>query len=135
MPRTVTDSIVLVRSGYELFGRGAISELAKLFHPDATWEHHNAGRMGGTRVGFGPITDFFAEAERLSDGTLQADPIRFMSDGAEDIVAVLVRVTGRRMDGRELDDIQVHVFKLRDRRVEMVDQYIGDPPGVEAFWA
>ena len=135
MAQTATESVALVRAGYETFARGDIAGLAELFHPDATWDHHNSGRLGGTKVGFDSIAAFFGESAELTAGTLRAEPIRFMSDGAEDIVAVLVRTTGQRPDGRQLDDIQVHLYKLRGRRIEMVDQFIGDPPTVEAFWA
>jgi hypothetical protein len=44
-------------------------------------------------------------------------------------------MTGRRPDGRVLDDEQVHLFRMRAGVAVSVDQYIGDPGAVEAFWA
>ena len=42
---------------------------------------------------------------------------------------------GTRPDGRRFDDLQMHLFRLRDGRVVQVDQYVGDPAAVAAFWA
>jgi ketosteroid isomerase-like protein len=42
---------------------------------------------------------------------------------------------GARPDGRRFDDPQMHLFRLRDGRVVQVDQYVGDPGAVKAFWA
>jgi ketosteroid isomerase-like protein len=44
-------------------------------------------------------------------------------------------MTATRPDGRVLDDRQVHLFHLQDGRTAAVDQYVGDPAAVEAFWA
>jgi hypothetical protein len=48
---------------------------------------------------------------------------------------VLTRVSGTRPDGRAFDDAQVLVFAVEGDRVRSVDQYVGDPPAVTAFWA
>ena len=57
-----------------------------------------------------------------------------MADGAGR-VCVLVQVSGSRPDGRSLDDPQVTLFTVQDGRVRSVDQYVGDPAAVIAFWA
>ena len=57
-----------------------------------------------------------------------------MADGAGH-VAVLTRVSGTRPDGRAFDDRQILLFTIEDGRVRTVDQYVGDPPAVTAFWA
>jgi ketosteroid isomerase-like protein len=50
-------------------------------------------------------------------------------------VCVLVQVTGTRPDGRSFDDPQVALFTVEDGRVHSVEQYVGDPASVTAFWA
>ena len=50
-------------------------------------------------------------------------------------MTVLARVTATRPDGRRLDDQQVLLFRLEDGRTVQVDQYMGEPAAVEAFWA
>ena len=50
-------------------------------------------------------------------------------------VCVLVQVSGTRPDGRSVDDPQVALFTVEDGRVHSVEQYVGDPASVTAFWA
>jgi hypothetical protein len=38
-------------------------------------------------------------------------------------------------DGRSFDDQQILLFTLDGPRVRSVDQFVGDPPAVTAFWA
>jgi ketosteroid isomerase-like protein len=130
---TTTSSTELVRSGYDAFGRGDMAALAEVFAPDAAWNHRNGGRFAGEKRGFDTIAAFFGESVELSGGTLRVQPTALL--GGDDTVAAVVHMTGSRPDGRALDDRQIHLFHLRDGRVAAVDQYVGDPPAVEAFWA
>ena len=132
MTGTATSNIQIVRSGYEAFGRGDMAGVAELFAPDAVWTHRNGGRFAGPKHGFDTIAAFFGESVELSAGTLRVEPTDLLGDGDE--VAVLVHMTGTRPDGRVLDDRQVHLFHLRDGKTATVDQYVGDPAAVEAFW-
>ncbi|MGB8383235.1 MAG: hypothetical protein WCG47_18645 [Dermatophilaceae bacterium] len=50
-------------------------------------------------------------------------------------MAVLTRISGSRPDGRRFDDTQILLFALEDGLVRTVDQFIGDPTMVTAFWA
>jgi ketosteroid isomerase-like protein len=70
----------------------------------------------------------------LIAGTLRPVPELFMSDGTGH-VAVLTRIIATRPDGRSLNDTQILYFQLEDGKVRSVDQFIGDPPAVTAFWA
>jgi hypothetical protein len=70
----------------------------------------------------------------LTAGTLRPVPQRFLPDGAGH-VAVLTQISGQRPDGRSFDDTQVLYFQLEGGKVRSVDQFIGDPPAVTAFWA
>ena len=133
MTETATSSIEIVRSGYEAFGRGDMAGVAELFAPDAVWSHRNGGRFAGPERGFDTIAAFFGESVELSAGALRVMPTGLLGGG--DDVAALVHMTGTRPDGRILDDRQVHLFRLRDGKTVAVDQYVGDPTAVEAFWA
>jgi ketosteroid isomerase-like protein len=77
---------------------------------------------------------FLAESAQLTGGTLRAVPRSFMADG-EGRVSVLVQVSGRRPDGRSFDNPQIVLFTLDGDRVRSIDQYVGDPAAVAAFWA
>jgi ketosteroid isomerase-like protein len=126
----------LVRTGYEAFGRGDMATLGEVFAPDSVWRHLNDDRFSEPLVGFDAIAAFFAESVQLTGGTLRVSPTRWLVDDQADTVAVIVHMDGRRPDGRVLDDDQVHVFRLGPNgRVASVDQYIGQPDAVTAFWA
>jgi hypothetical protein len=132
MSTTSTDNAAFVRSGYAAFASGDMQLLGELF-ADTAWNHRNADRFSGVKRGFDEIGAFFGESAQLTQGTLNVHPTTVLADG--DTVAVIARMTGSRPDGRRLDDMQVHVFTIADGRVATVDQYVGDPDRVAAFWA
>jgi ketosteroid isomerase-like protein len=125
--------IAVVRSGFEAFGKGDMATFAAMFAPDATWNHRNPDRLGGIHQGRDGIIGFMAESGRLTEGTLRAVPEAIMGDGAGH-VAVVTRVSGTRADGRTFDDAQILLFAVEGDVIRHVDQYIGDPPAVTAFW-
>jgi ketosteroid isomerase-like protein len=134
MTTATPTSTDVVRAGFEAFGRGDLVAFAELFEPDATWNHRNPDRLGGVHAGIDAIVAFLKESGQSTAGTLRAVPTAVMAD-AEGRVCVLTRVSGSRPDGRTFDDAQVLVFRVEGGRVRSVDQYIGDPPAVTAFWA
>jgi len=129
-----TSDIAVVRGGFEAFGKGDMGAFAAMFAPEATWNHRNPDRLGGIHDGREAIVDFIVESGRLTAGTLRAVPEAIMADGAGR-VAVLTRVSGTRPDGRTFEDLQILLFAVEGDVVRSVDQYIGDPPAVTAFWA
>jgi ketosteroid isomerase-like protein len=131
---TSASEIAVVRGGFEAFGKGDLAAFADMFHADATWNHRNPDRLGGIHHGSDGIVAFVTESSQLTAGTLKAVPMAVMADGAGR-VAVQTNVSGSRPDGRTFDDTQVLLFTVEDGRVRSVDQYIGDPPTVTAFWA
>jgi ketosteroid isomerase-like protein len=125
--------VAVVRSGFEAFAKGDVTAFAAMFHPDATWHHRNDDRLGGVHRGSDGIVAFIAESAELTGGTLRAVPESFMADG-EGRVSVLVRVSGSRPDGRSFDNPQILLFNVHGDRVRSVDQFVGDPSAVTAFW-
>ena len=126
--------VTVVRSGFEAFANGDIAAFAAMFHTDATWHHRNDDRLGGVHRGSDGIVAFLTESMRLTAGTLRPVPQSFLTDGAGQ-VAVLTRISASRPDGRTFDDAQVLVFTVEAARVRSVEQYVGDPEAVTAFWA
>jgi ketosteroid isomerase-like protein len=126
--------IAVVRAGFEAFARGDVGAFADMFQADATWNHRNDDRLGGLHQGRDGILAFIAESGQLTAGTLRAVPHSFMADG-EGNVAVLVQVSGTRPDGRSFDNPQMLLFRVDDGHVHSVDQFVGDPAAVTAFWA
>jgi ketosteroid isomerase-like protein len=130
---TATD-VDAVRAGFEAVAAGDVAGFAAMFHPDATWNHRNDDRLGGVKQGIDAIVGFLGESMELTAGTLRPVPEIFMPDG-HGRVAVLTRISGTRPDGRTFDDMQILLFSLEAGRVRAVDQFVGDPTAVTAFWA
>jgi ketosteroid isomerase-like protein len=126
--------ISLVQNGFAVLESGDLAGFGDLFHDDATWNHRNDDRFGGIHSGSDAITAFVGESMQLTAGTLRVPTESFLADG-DGRVCVLVRVSGTRPDGRTFDDPQVLVFRLDGDRVRSVDQHVGDPSAVAAFWA
>jgi ketosteroid isomerase-like protein len=131
---TAAADIDIVRAGFAAVAGGDLPGFAAKFHPDAIWNHRNDDRLGGLHVGVDAIVAFLVESMTLTAGTLRPVPEIFMPDGAGR-VAVLTRISGTRPDGRSFDDTQILLFVLEQGLVRTVDQFIGDPTAVTAFWA
>ena len=129
-----TADIDAVRAGFETLARGDLAAFTDGFHPDATWNHRNEDRFAGIHAGSDKIAEFILESVHLSGGTLRPAPTALMADGSGR-VAVLVHLTAARPDGRTLDDQQILLFTVEDGRVRAVDQFVGQPDVVRAFWA
>ena len=57
-----------------------------------------------------------------------------MADG-EGHVAVLVRLSASRPDGRSMDGPQMLFVTVEGGRVRAIEQFVGDSAAVAAFWA
>jgi uncharacterized protein len=130
---TITD-VDAVRALFGAFASGNLAALSDLLHPGATWHHHNDDRLGGIHRGDDAIIAYLTESALLTAGTLRAEPQSAMADG-EGHVAVLVRLRASRPDGRTMDGPQVVLVTVEGGRVRAIEQFVGDPAAVAAFWA
>jgi ketosteroid isomerase-like protein len=48
---------------------------------------------------------------------------------------VLVRLSASRPDGRRMDGPQVVLVTVQGGQVSAIEQFVGDPAAVAAFWA
>jgi ketosteroid isomerase-like protein len=126
--------VALVLVGFQAVASGDVAGFAAMFHADATWNHRNDDRLGGVKAGVDEIVGFLGESMELTAGTLRPVPEVFMPDGAGH-VAVLTQISATRPDGRQFDDTQILLFTLDNGLVRAVDQFVGDPTVVTAFWA
>ena len=129
----LTDTDV-VRAVFQAFADADLAALDGLLHADATWHHRNDDPLGGIHRGGTAIIAYLTQSAQLSAGTLRAVPQSFLADG-QGRVCVLVRLTAARPDGRTMDGPQVVLLTLDGGRVRSVDQFVGDPAAVAAFWA
>ena len=130
---TNTD-VEVVRSLFGTFASGDLAALSDLLHTDATWHKHNDDRLGGVYRGADAIIAYLTESALLTAGTLHAEPQSVMADG-QGHVAVPVRLSASRPDGRIMDGPQVVLATVDGGRVRAIEQFVGDPPAVAAFWA
>jgi ketosteroid isomerase-like protein len=130
---TVTD-VDVVRALFGVFASGDLAALSDLLHADATWHHHNDDRHGGIHRGADAVVAYLTESALVTAGTLHAEPQSVMADG-QGHVAVPLRLSASRPDGRTIDDPQVVLVTVQDGRVRAIEQFVGDPAAVTAFWA
>jgi ketosteroid isomerase-like protein len=131
---TASADVAVVQTALGALAQGDLTGFGNGFHPDATWNHRNADRLGGIKQGRDAIVGFLVTAGQLTAGTLRPVPQAVMADGAGK-VAVLVQVSGSRPDGRTFDNPQIVLFQLDGDRIRSADQFVGDPTAVAAFWA
>jgi ketosteroid isomerase-like protein len=124
----------VVQAVFVAFASGDLAALTDLLHPDATWHHHNDDRLGGIHRGSDAVIAYLTESALLTAGTLQAVPQSVMADGAGH-VAVAVRLSASRPDGRSMDGPQVLLVTVDGGRVRAIEQFVGEPAAVAAFWA
>jgi len=90
--------------------------------------------LGGLHRGAGAIIADLTESALLTAGTLDAGPASVMA-GGQGHVAVLVRLAASRPDGRAMDGPQVVLLTVEGGRLRAIEQFVGDPAAVAAFWA
>ena len=130
---TITD-VDVARAVFGAFARGDLAALGDLLHADATWHHHNDDRFGGIYRGADSVIAYLTESALLTAGTLRAEPQRVMADG-QGHVAVRVRLRASRPDRRTMDGPQVVLATVEGGQVRAIEQFVGDPAAVAAFWA
>jgi len=120
----------LLAEGYAAFGSGDLETVATLFRADMVWHALRLGTLSGDHVGRDAVFAFFGRTMELSQGSFSVVPEEILA--SETTGAVIVRSRARRGD-RELDDRQVHLYRLVDGQVAEVWQYTG--PAADDFWA
>jgi ketosteroid isomerase-like protein len=89
---------------------------------------------GGIHRGADAVVAYLTESALLTGGTLRAEPQSVLADG-QGHVAVPVRLSASRPDGRAMDGPQVVLVTVDDGRIRAIEQFVGDPAAVAAFWA
>jgi uncharacterized protein len=123
-------NIGIIAEGYAAFGRGDMETVTRLFNSDMVWHALRLGELSGDKVGHDAVFAFFGKTMELTQGTFSVTPLEIL---ASDTTGAVVCRSQARRNGRELDDQQVHLFRLRDGQVVEVWQYAG--PSADEFWA
>ncbi|HEY1324856.1 MAG TPA: nuclear transport factor 2 family protein [Streptosporangiaceae bacterium] len=128
---TTTD-VDVVRALFGAFASGDLAGLSDLLRADATWHHHNDDRHGGIHRGADAVVAYLTESALVTAGTLHAEPQSVLADG-QGHVAVPLRLSASRPDGRTIDDAQVVLVTVDGGRIRAIEQFVGDPAAVAAF--
>ena len=116
-------SVELVNSVYEAFGRGDVPAVLGAMTEDVEWHEAEGTPYGGVYNGpqqvaenvFGPIT---ADVDGFA-----VTPEQLIASG--DTVAAVVRYTGTgKQSGKSLDLEAVHIWDLRDGKLARFRQFI-----------
>lgn len=128
------DNIALVKRGYEAFAKGDLDTIRAMGAEQEVWE-----TVLGEAPGFEPeyrgpdgVTKFFTRLQELTAGTFRDVPEAFMNVD-DHRVAVLDHVTASR-DARRLDHHVVHIFEVRDGKIDHVTEYTDNPRAVADFY-
>jgi uncharacterized protein len=116
-------SVEVVKSTYEAFGRGDVPAVLGGMADDIEWYEADGMPYGGLHRGpeavaqnvFGPITEDIAD--------FAVRPEEFIVSG--DSIAVVARYTGSgKSTGKKLDLPAVHVFDVRNGKITRFRQFI-----------
>lgn len=122
----------VVRSLFDAFARKEGLALRDVFARDAVWVVPGANVMAGTYRGREEIFRFLARLPKETDGTYGSSLIDVLA--SDERAAALYRATGERR-GRELDLVQLLLFRLDGGRIVEVLALPSDAVAFDAFWA
>jgi ketosteroid isomerase-like protein len=122
----------IVRNGYAAFLGGDLAALNDLFDDDIVWHAPGRHPLAGDFRGKDEVFGTFAKLFELTEGTFSLEIHDVLAD--DEHAVVLTRATGRRPDGRTLDDASVQVFHMKDGKVTEQWLHPGDVYAGDEFW-
>ena len=122
----------LLRQGYAAFSTGDFQALGELFADDIQWHAPGRGPLAGDYVGKEAVFGLFGRTVELSGGTFSLELHDVLAN--DEHGAVLATATGSR-EGKTLQDRQVHIFHLKDRKVQEFWLHPGDLYANDEFWS
>lgn len=120
----------LVREGFAAFGRGDMEALDQLFADSATWHAAGDNPLAGDFSGKQEVFSNFARVRALSD-TFEQEIHDVLANDDHAVALVKVRAT---RNGKDLEDNQVIVFHIEDRKVTSAWLHSYDYRKSDEFW-
>jgi len=118
----VTDADV-VRAMYDALAAADIPTFVSLMDPDVQWTVPGRHTLAGTTVGVPALLAHLAEVAQRTAGQVSVDVKDVLAGASYTSAVVDVEMT---VDGRTVQDHQVHLFAFRDGRIASVREYHGD---------
>lgn len=123
-----------VRTAYSAEGGIDLGVVASVLREDVVLHVPGHHPLGGTHAGLPAVAAFVAASDELMVGGESLELIDVLV--GRDHVAVYVRITGSRSDGRTLDNRTLHLLRIdADERVAEIWFHNRDQEPVDAFWA
>jgi ketosteroid isomerase-like protein len=128
---TAVENAVLIRRGYEAFGRGDVPAVLEVLDPGITWHVPGRSPLSGDYTGHPGVLEFFGRCQALAAGTLRVVPHEVLADG--DRVVALTTVSAER-HGQAWSSPEVHVWRVAHGRAVEFVEYQGDQQSEDEFW-
>jgi len=118
----VTDANI-VRAMYDALAAADIPTFVALLDPEVEWTVPGRHTLAGTTVGVPALLAHLAEVAQRTAGQVSVEVKDVLSGATYATAVVDVEMT---VDGRTVEDHQVHLFGFRDGRIASVREYHGD---------
>jgi ketosteroid isomerase-like protein len=132
---TVTSELAReLAAAYRPDGTIDLDRLVPLLHPDVVLHVPGDQPLGGDHRGLVEIAGFLVGSREVTVAGEHIDRVDTLV--GDDHVALLVRVTGDRFDGRRLDNVTMHLARI-DGAGLVTDIWFHnrDQAHVDAFWS
>lgn len=123
----------IVLTLYDAVGRGDVDAVATLLDPDVELHVPGDQPLSGVHSGIDRVLSFLAATAELVDTREEIEVLDVLESSER--AALLCHVTGRRAGDVVLDNLSVHVLRVREGKVAEIRFHNYDQVGVDAFWA
>ncbi len=125
----------VVKKGYELFGKGDLDGLGKIFTDDAVHTFPGKSQVSGTHKGRDACFAMYGQLFELSGGTFKAD-LKSTTAKGDDTVVAEHHDSGTR-GGKSLDVDETLTFTLKDGKIAALDASFApaDQAAVDDFFS
>ncbi len=113
----------VVRQMYDAIGRGDIETFVGVLDPGVTWTVPGQHHLAGTFTGGPALLAHLAEVAQRTEGKIAVAVVEVFAGDGRVVAIVDVELS---VDGRTVQDRQVHLFELRDGRITSVREYHGN---------
>ncbi|HEX9695495.1 MAG TPA: nuclear transport factor 2 family protein [Actinomycetota bacterium] len=123
---------ILLRKGYDAFGKGDLETLRAMFAPDVVWHVAGKSALSGSYKGLDEVFGFFAEIVQRSGGTFANEVHDIVAGDAHAIALTTARAE---REGRRLHNPGVGIFHIKNGKVTEAWLTSQDQYAADEFWA
>ncbi len=123
---------ILLRNGYEAFGKGDMATITELFSEDVVWHLPGNNQLSGVHRGKDAVFAIFAKTTQLSGGTFKIDVHDVLAN--EQHAVALTRATASRQ-GNTFDSLDTDVYHVSGGKVTEWWSFAEDQRLTAEFWS